>query len=150
MVSGTFLPILGMFLLAFPVRVIALCNLRDGRIVSGSKDRTLRIWDAVSRDYEQFLSGHKDNVDEVLTLSDGRLLSSDRFAQCLLGSPVENGEGGGFRSVSVSVSLDEFRRLKQRATSFNGGVVGLVNSSYSVRANHSVESSSWMKRCSGW
>jgi hypothetical protein len=77
------------------MRVIALfCNLRDGRIVSGSKDRTLRsIWDAVSRYYEQFLFGLKDNVDEVLTLSDGRLLSSDRFAQCLLGSPVENGEG---------------------------------------------------------
>ena len=54
-----------------------------------------------------------DNVvdDVFLILSDGRLLSSDRFAQCLLGSPVEDGEEGGFRSVSVSVSVsvDEFR-----------------------------------------
>jgi hypothetical protein len=41
--------------------------------------------------------------------------------------------------VSVSVSV----RLKQRATTFNGGVVGHVNSSYSVIQKNCVQSESF-------
>ena len=48
-------------------------------------------------------------VREVVALSDGRLLSMDLYGDCLLWSPAEEGEGGGFRSESVSgrVFVDE-------------------------------------------
>jgi hypothetical protein len=78
------------------------------------------------------LSGHKDWVLEVIALLDGRLLSMDDSDSCLLWSPVE-GEGGGFRSESVS--KEEYGRLREGAASFSGCTVGQVAPGYSVIHN---------------
>jgi WD40 repeat protein len=104
--------------------VWALSILPEGRIVSGSEDKTLRIWNASSGDCERILSGHENNVVEVVALSDGRLLSMDWNGNCLLWSPAEEGEGGGFRSESVS--MEEYSRLEEGVASSNGGMVGQV------------------------
>jgi WD40 repeat protein len=120
--------------------VRALSILPDGRIVSGSWDTTLRIWNASSGDCEQILSGHEGWVYEVVALSDGRLLSEDCYGNCLLWSPAEEGEGGGFRSESVSKG--EYSRLKEGVASSNGGVVGRVSPGYSV-INNCVQSESF-------
>jgi hypothetical protein len=42
--------------------LLSSSSLREGRIVSGSKDRTVRIWKAVSGDCEQILSAHEGSV----------------------------------------------------------------------------------------
>jgi WD40 repeat protein len=120
--------------------VRALSILPDGRIVSGSDDKTLRIWNASSGDCERILSGHEEAVREVVALSDGRLLSRDWRGNCLLWSPAEEGEGGGFRSESVS--RGEYSRLEEGAASSNGGVVGRVAPGYSV-INNCVQSESF-------
>jgi WD40 repeat protein len=120
--------------------VRALSILPDGRIVSGSYDKTLRIWNASKGDCERILSGHKHWVDDVVALSDGRLLSRDYYGHCLLWSPAEEGEGGGFRNESVSE--EEYSRLKEGAASSNGGVVGRVAPGYSV-INNCVQSESF-------
>jgi hypothetical protein len=79
------------------------------------------------------LSGHEDWVGEVVALLDGRLLSMDDSDICLLWSPVE-GEGGGFRSESVSEG--EYGRLCEgAASSSNLGAVGQVAPGYSVIQN---------------
>ncbi len=76
----------------------------------------------------------------VVALSDGRLLSRDYDDKYLLWSPAEEGEGGGFRSESVSYG--EYSRLKEGAASSNGGVVGRVAAGYSV-INNCVQSESF-------
>ena len=54
-------------------------QLTDGRIVSGSRDNTLRVWDlGKSEDDDGFvqeLSGHTDWVNSVTQLTDGRIVS---------------------------------------------------------------------------
>ena len=71
---------------------------------------------------------------EVVALSDGRLVSRERWDRiCRLWSPVEEEEGGGFRSEKVSDK--EYNRLKQDAASSNGGMVGQVAPGYSVSQN---------------
>ena len=62
------------------------------------------------------------------------------YGDNLLWSPAEEGEGGGFRSESVSEG--EYSRLKEGAASSNGGVVGLVAPGYSV-INNCVQSESF-------
>ena len=42
----------------------AVAVLSDGRVVSGSRDNTLKVWDSVSGQCLQTLSGHTD-VSEV-------------------------------------------------------------------------------------
>jgi WD40 repeat protein len=49
--------------------------LRDGRIVSGSRDNTLRVWDSDTGDCLRVLEGHTAAVRTVAALENGRVLS---------------------------------------------------------------------------
>ena len=55
--------------------VLTAIALLDGRLVSCSKDKTLRIWNTTTGDCETVLRGHSDWVLSVIVLSDGRLIS---------------------------------------------------------------------------
>ncbi len=56
-----------------PVTCIALFP--DGRMVSGSHDNTLRVWDVASGQCLQTLCGHEDLITCVAVLPDGRVVS---------------------------------------------------------------------------
>jgi WD40 repeat protein len=74
--------------------ILCLIKLSDGRLVSGSNDTTIRIWDwdfcrirrhgrcrqkRRHREQPRVLTGHQQGVTHLLELSDGRLVScSDR------------------------------------------------------------------------
>ena len=55
--------------------VYGVLSLPDGRLLSWSTDRTLRLWDVGSGAPLATLEGHTDSVEGALTLPDGRLLS---------------------------------------------------------------------------
>jgi WD40 repeat protein len=49
----------------------------DGRqIASGSKDETVRVWDAATGDYRKTLTGHSGGVTAVAFSPDGRQIAS--------------------------------------------------------------------------
>lgn len=52
-----------------------ISQLTDGRLVSGSGDTTLRLWDVSSGSCLSTLRGHTGDVTCVLQLDDGRLVS---------------------------------------------------------------------------
>ena len=54
--------------------VNAVASLGDGRVVSGSEDKTVRIW-GVNGECERILKGHTGNVYAVASLGDGRVVS---------------------------------------------------------------------------
>ena len=60
--------------------VWSLAVLSDGRLATGSEDRTVRIWDVESGKQLQVLEGHERAVWSLVVLSDGRLAtgSEDR------------------------------------------------------------------------
>ena len=55
-----------------PVR--SVCSLGDGRLASGSGDKTVRVW-AATGECVATLEGHTDRVLSVCSLGDGRLAS---------------------------------------------------------------------------
>jgi WD40 repeat protein len=52
-----------------------LIQLTDGRIVSCSRDRTVKIWNIVTGACEHTLNGHEGNVVNIFELLDGRIVS---------------------------------------------------------------------------
>src|SRR6266516_615038 len=49
----------------------------DGRILaSGSKDKTIRLWDAKTGEARRTLKGHSDSILSVAWSPDGRILAS--------------------------------------------------------------------------
>ncbi len=58
-----------------PSAVAALCVLPDGRLASGSRDNTIRLWDVQTGAESARLEGHSDPVTALCLLPDGRLAS---------------------------------------------------------------------------
>jgi len=55
--------------------VWSVTQLADGRIASGSYDKTIRIWDVEKQACVATLAGHEDYVRSVTQLADGRIAS---------------------------------------------------------------------------
>lgn len=56
--------------------ISALALLPDGRVVSGSEDYTLRVWDATSGQCLQTLTGHSNAVNCIDVFPDGHVVSA--------------------------------------------------------------------------
>jgi WD40 repeat protein len=64
---------------AHTCKVTTLVALGDGRLVSGSVDKTLRVWNANTGECERTpLEAHTWNVDLLAVLSDGRVMSTSK------------------------------------------------------------------------
>jgi WD40 repeat protein len=50
-------------------------QLSDGRVCSGSSDKTIRIWHTATDASKSDLTGHTDSVYSLIQLSNGRLCS---------------------------------------------------------------------------
>jgi WD40 repeat protein len=53
----------------------SVTQLQDGRLVTGSKDETIRIWNLKTKTCEVILSGHENTINCLIQLKDGRLVS---------------------------------------------------------------------------
>ena len=58
-----------------PTAVTALCLLPDGRLASGARDNTIRLWDVAAGAETARLEGHSGAVAALCLLADGRLAS---------------------------------------------------------------------------
>jgi WD40 repeat protein len=67
--------------------VYCVIELSDGRIASGSNDKSIRIWDSNSRTCLKILIGHTSYVLSVIELSDGSIASGSNDK---LGNMFEN------------------------------------------------------------
>jgi WD40 repeat protein len=64
-------------------RIISVAVFPDGRIVSGSRDKTVKVWNKDLSGDHQTLTGHIDTVMSVAVMPDGRVVSGswDRSAK---------------------------------------------------------------------
>jgi WD40 repeat protein len=53
----------------------------DGKLISGSEDKTIKIWSIISGELEKTIEGHNDYIRVVLGLTDGRVASAGRDNQ---------------------------------------------------------------------
>lgn len=58
------------------VRSLSLSS--SGRLISGSEDKTIRIWNALTGKCEEILDGHDDFVRVVLGIKEERVVSGSR------------------------------------------------------------------------
>jgi WD40 repeat protein len=83
--------------------VVCLAFRPDGaRLVSGSTDRTVRVWDPATGAEERVLTGHERSLEDVAWSPDGTLIASAesqtvRIWRVADGAPLHVLAGGGFR-----------------------------------------------------
>lgn len=80
-----------------PAPLTGCCSLPDGRLVTSSLDRTLRVWQCnPKKDLQRMLilKGHTDNILTVAVLPDGRVASGseDNTIRVWATRPGEKGE----------------------------------------------------------
>jgi len=68
-------PVLATTLIGHSRPVYALALLTDGRVMSSSIDRTIKLWDPKSQTCIATLTGHKDSVYALALLPDGQVIS---------------------------------------------------------------------------
>jgi WD40 repeat protein len=86
--------------------VTALAVLKDGRLASGSYDRTIRLWNLKSGAEAGRLEGHTDSVRALAVLSDGRLASaSDDRTVRLWDADLREGTGSTGKQI-VRLEVD--------------------------------------------
>jgi WD40 repeat protein len=123
----------------------------DGlRIVSGSRDCTVRTWDAVSGIIQHTLQGHTDPVNSVAFSSDGlRIVSSSydhtvRIWDAILGTVQHTLEGHTDYVNSVAFSFDGSRIVSGsddhtvRIWDANTGEIQHILQEYSLRRSLST------------
>lgn len=57
-------------------RVLTINVLKNGDLVSGSSDKTIKIWDKDTGKLKKTLTGHTDYVKQILVLPNGNLVSA--------------------------------------------------------------------------
>lgn len=57
--------------------ITVLCFLSDTKIVSGSNDKTIRLWNILSKKCEHIFYNHVDNIYSILSLDRDRFVSTD-------------------------------------------------------------------------
>lgn len=62
--------------------VYCLIQLRNGDLVSGSCDDTIKIWNIETRACIQTLAGHTDSVYDLLELKNGNIVSGRGWDTC--------------------------------------------------------------------
>lgn len=63
--------------------VTNLTWLTDGRLISGSWDQTIRVWDITAETHNTIVDGHTDTVKSVAWSTDGLLASGGRDGVCI-------------------------------------------------------------------
>ena len=63
--------------------VNCVIQLTDGRLVTGGKDSSIKIWDTISGSCLMTLQGHTKSVVSLIQLTDDRLVSGS-YDSCLL------------------------------------------------------------------
>ena len=97
--------------------VNCMIQLTDGRLVSGSDDNTLKIWDTISGSCLMTLEGHTNSVFCVTQLTYGRLVSSSidntlRIWDTISGSCLMTLEGHNYCRFSVKENTKRRRKIK--------------------------------------
>ena len=59
---------------AMKIEVSSVCVTKDGKIVSGSEDKTVRVWDMQGKELA-ICRGHEDWVNSVCVTKDGKIVS---------------------------------------------------------------------------
>ena len=54
---------------------MSIIQLNDGKIVSGSADKTIKLWDLNTYQCIQTLKGHEHFVYSIIQLNDGKIAS---------------------------------------------------------------------------
>lgn len=71
--------------------VYAVCDLGGGKVASGSRDNTVRVWNVASGECDWVFEGHEDGVSALAPLANGRLVSGSRD-KLLIVWRIEDGE----------------------------------------------------------
>ncbi len=144
--------------------VMSVCRLNETTIVSGSLDRTLRVWD-LTNDTSRVLRGHTASVRSVVKLNETTIVSGSRDRTLRVWdltnntSRVLNGHTESVRSVMklndttiVSGSLDRTLRIWDLTNNTSRVLNGHTDGVYSVmKLNETtIVSGSWDDRLRVW